>query len=187
MTCLLNDCICDAWDALSPVAIHSSEVMKAWQPIYISFSSNISSNSTEPECQGHKIILFYSILHYRTCKEGQSLLKQGVTIFNLHCESMQMTWMQKKIPAQQWLKHQATCMRSLGTCHRNHTLTGMEFFYAFYHTSTSVASHGRKLIVYSIFYYLTRTCKDQGLLEQGVTILNLHCELSDLYVPSRVG
>ena len=44
----------------------------------------------------------------------------------------QMTWMQKKLPSQRWLESLA--MRSLGTRHRSHTLSGMKFSSAFYHT-----------------------------------------------------
>ena len=58
----------------------------------------------------------------------------------------------RKIPAQRWLEPQATCC--LGMCHRSHTLTGMELSSAFYHTWTSVTSHGcwRLILHYEQLY-----------------------------------
>ena len=91
----------------------------------------------------------------------------------------------EKIPAQHWLKPQAKC--SLGSCHRSHTLARMKFStYPFYHTLTSVTSYGEGLLYILYFTIPLGTCKDQGLLEQGVTIFNLHCELNDLNVPSGI-
>ena len=48
----------------------------------------------------------------------------------------QTTWLEyRKVPAQQWLEPQATC--SVGMPHGSHTLTGMEFLFAFYPTYIS--------------------------------------------------
>ena len=73
---------------------------------------------------------FWGFVLYYTIQLGTSL------------SSLWTKWLEpndlnaEKIPAQQWLEPQATCILSM--CHGSHTLTRMEFSFAFYHTYLNI-------------------------------------------------